>query len=220
MAISSTTVDRPHWLVTPPYLVEMGWTSDEFNSLDRDLDVHLLEPVSAADPFAARGDIYGWLRNSPSDWKVAVSPTVVRETLVRYGPGDGGAGGVLTAFAAGASERFVAAFTSRHRRQDTRTAWLFAEFGHLAEPEATGWALTDYLFPSHLTPASLEAQYWEAEAILGDWRRGFGPRSYLWVLAGFTLNEATAMQDQNATVSDDQLRVMAALNGFTLPASI
>ncbi|MGV8846045.1 hypothetical protein [Tessaracoccus sp.] len=82
----------------------------------------------------------------------------------------------------------------------------------LSEPEAVGWAHTALFSTNRLR--RLRRQY------IRTWLDRFGPKAYLWVLAGYDLKEATSMQKAGDLVSEDQLRVMVALNGRTLPAGV
>ncbi|MGV8847006.1 MAG: hypothetical protein ACOH1Y_18360 [Propionicimonas sp.] len=150
-------------------------------------------------------DIQRWLRFTdplPTIWI-----TVVRATYRTYGTR---ARLVLDAYTSGATARFVTAYLSRREGAvDVREAWhqTLARTG-ITEPQAVGWAYTD-LYRRDTPDPSITA-----------WSTRFGPAAYLWVLAGYDLAEAWAIQASGTIPTDEQLRVMVALAGYTLPAGI
>ncbi|MGV8846101.1 hypothetical protein [Tessaracoccus sp.] len=99
---------------------------------------------------------------------------------------------------------------------DPTGGWDIARLAGLAEPAAVGWALAGYLQP----PDGLARDDAGAAALITGWTDLWGPTAYLWVLAGFAGAEATAMRDAETTMSEEQLRVMVALAGVTLPDGI
>ncbi|MGV8847010.1 hypothetical protein [Tessaracoccus sp.] len=154
-------------------------------------------------------EISEWLENDEPFYAPGTTPALTqgRRIFTTHGVK---ARQVLDAYAAGASPRFVDAWLTPSPLQAGRAthadgAWQCATFMHLPEPEAVGWAYTDLLVHN--------------EWAITTWVDSLGPTSYLWVLAGFTLAEAAAMRD-GGTVTDQQLRVMVALNGTSLPAGI
>ncbi|MGV8846047.1 MAG: hypothetical protein ACOH1Y_17930 [Propionicimonas sp.] len=166
--------------------------------------------------------VRSWLRRPPVWFQAPVTPAQVREMTALYGAGVPSA---LNALADGASERFVAAVLGNRLNVRTPTsAWEQCQDAHLSEPEAVGWAHTNHLnqinhhlhFSQPQQPSIVETARWSIPL----WVAWFGPTAYLWVLAGFTQAEAVAIRDAGTVVTDDQLRVMAALNGAALPAGI
>ncbi|MGV8910941.1 MAG: hypothetical protein ACOH1Y_18370 [Propionicimonas sp.] len=152
-------------------------------------------------------DIQHWFRFSAPTPPESITPAVVRATYRTYGIR---ARLVLDAYIGGASARFADAYLSRRPdRVDVTTAWdrTLARTG-ITEPQAVGWAYTD-LYRRDTPDPSITA-----------WTTRFGPAAYLWVLAGYTLDEATKMRDAGTVVTDAQLRVMVALNGVTLSEGV
>ncbi|MGV8846054.1 MAG: hypothetical protein ACOH1Y_16925 [Propionicimonas sp.] len=187
-------------------LLAIGWTTQDWDDLD---DYRTWGQVDEQNHQRVRY----WLRHPPERFDVPVSPGLVRETTARYGRQTPGA---LNAYAAGASERFVAAHLAHGLRVlNADIAWGACRHSSLSEVSSTGWALTGQLVvvDTGTTWTGL------LDRIL-QWAALFGEFAYLWVLAGFTFEEATVMQAAGPPASKDQLRVMAALNGFTLPAGI
>ena len=92
----------------------------------------------------------------------------------------------------------------------------------MTEAAATGWAFTGTgrTVPYEPSRSSAYAQEQLVLARITAWTDRFGPDAYLHVLAGFTLDEAIALQDGGTTVTEQQLRVMIALTGVVLPAGI
>ncbi|MGV8910944.1 MAG: hypothetical protein ACOH1Y_18390 [Propionicimonas sp.] len=184
----------------------IGWAEADWDALD---DVGTWAGVNVDRHLCVRR----WLRDAPERFEVPVSPAVARETFAVYGQRTPQ---VLNALAGGATARFVDAYLTLWGA-DVDTAWTFACQVGLAEPEAVGWAHTDRLVISKWV--GKQPHILRGSAIR-PWLDRFGPVSYLWVLAGFTLDETAAMVEGGATVSEGQLRVMAALNGVSLPAGI
>ena len=176
----------------------MGWTAADYDNLN-DLGT---------------GDDQ-WLRQPPDKFVNTVTPQDVRDAFAAYGQR---VDAVLTAYAAGASRRFVAAVLSAQPDGSPTAAWAATQLVHLNEPDATGWALTGFLFTdAHETARS------GLRMIAGRftyWMDEFGPDAWLYVLAGITYAEALAMAAAGQTPTGEQLRVMAALNGHTLPEGI
>ncbi|MGV8846049.1 MAG: hypothetical protein ACOH1Y_17920 [Propionicimonas sp.] len=190
-------------------LNQAGWTQADWDDLTD-------ETTWGSSSSAAFQAVRYWLRHPPLEFWAPVTPAQVREMSGVYGEQVSLA---LDALAAGASERFVAAALANRHDLDTPTiVWDRAQDAHLSEPEAVGWAHTN-----HLNQLSRPQQTSIVETVLSSiplWVARFGPTAYLWVLAGFTQAEAVAIRDSGVVVTDDQLRVMSALNGVTLPAGI
>ncbi|MGV8846046.1 MAG: hypothetical protein ACOH1Y_17935 [Propionicimonas sp.] len=181
----------------------MGWSDQDW--------AELTDPATWAQVSSGHLEyVLNFLDHEPEAF---VTPVTVREVFIRYGK-DGGH--VLTAYADGASPRFVDAFTgvTRQRLNDTvgamraRLAWMNAKELRLPEDQAIGWVHADLL------------DYVDQQVVITAWVDLFGPKAYLWPLAGFTLTEATALEADGTVVSEDQLRVMAALAGAVLPAGV
>ncbi|MGV8910654.1 MAG: hypothetical protein ACOH1Y_16885, partial [Propionicimonas sp.] len=151
-----------------------GWTAEDWDEV---------YDMGAAFPAPHQRYLQRWLLHPPEQFVVLVTPQQVRGAFAVYGPMVTGA---LDAFAAGASDRFVAAFAAHqeHLVDLTRSTWLTLVSMGLSEPAATGWALT--LGPGSSLAASM--------ARLARWVGSFGETAYLWVLAGFTLEEATKLR--------------------------
>ncbi|MGV8910945.1 MAG: hypothetical protein ACOH1Y_18395 [Propionicimonas sp.] len=196
-------------------LVQIGWTEADWTAL-------MVEGLTAgavdASTASARLVVRQWLLSPPPKFVAAVTPLTVRVTFAVHGRSTPG---VLDAYAAGASERFVDAFLNgRHDRvgqEEPLDGWTCARAAHLREPAATGWALTGRLMQSSLLGRGLSLGVLARHIRL--WVDRCGETAYLWVLAGFTMDEATAMLD-GSVVTDEQLRVMVDLNGMALPAGI
>ncbi|MGV8847005.1 MAG: hypothetical protein ACOH1Y_18355 [Propionicimonas sp.] len=163
-------------------------------------------------PRAVIADIQRWLSVADTGQLdiLRFTPALVRATYRTYGIR---ARLVLAAYAAGASEEFVTAYLSRRDHAavvHVQQAWHQTRTGSagVTEHEAVGWAHTDLYRPDTPDPA------------ITSWTKALGPAAYLWVLAGYNLDEAVAMRDAGTPVTDQQLRVMVALAGTTLPAGI
>ncbi|MGV8846044.1 hypothetical protein [Tessaracoccus sp.] len=190
-------------------LTAIGWTAADWDDL---MDASTWEGP------ADHQDIQWWLENPPLQfaWH-PITPTQFRETCTRYGKN---AGYVLSAYAEGAAPRFVDVFIgagpvipAEASVMRARLAWMNAKELRLSEDQAVGWAHADLLIVDLLrTP--------DGVPVITTWIARFGPTAYLWVLAGYTLDEATAMQDAGTVITDDQLRVAVTLKGITLPAGI
>ncbi|MGV8910152.1 MAG: hypothetical protein ACOH1Y_14320 [Propionicimonas sp.] len=176
----------------------MGWTAADWDDLDNPNNFTGFALVH-------HWRLREWLRDPPAPFRVPVSAATVRETFALYGHVTWE---VLQVYAAGASARFVAAHLSCHRAGLLAVAWDEAQENALSERAATGWALT-----SHLV-----AHRWGVG--VDRWAFRFGEAAYLWVLAGYTFEEARDMRTAGTMPGEDQLRVMAALNGKTLPPGI
>ncbi|MGV8910143.1 MAG: hypothetical protein ACOH1Y_14275 [Propionicimonas sp.] len=150
-----------------------------------------------------------WLRTQHEPLPATITPDLIRDTYQVWGRQ---ARTVLNAYVAGASPRFVAAYIScGHDEAHVRRAWELTQDAGLDEPAATGWALTGQL--------KVRGAQTTVEVITA-WVTLFGPAAYLCVLAGYDLGEAAAIHDAGELVTEDQLRVMAALNGVVLPEGI
>ncbi|MGV8846061.1 MAG: hypothetical protein ACOH1Y_16890 [Propionicimonas sp.] len=158
--------------------------------------------------------IQEWLRHPPKHFEVPVTPATVRATLARFGTR---APLALNAYAAGASKRFVGALTDLAPQvHNPDGVWWYTTKLGLTEPEAVGWALTgDLLWPVYGVDSLPHSA-----PFVTRWVDRFGPKAYLWVLAGYDLTEAVALQAAGTVVTEDQLRVMVALNGTVLPDDI
>ncbi|MGV8846079.1 hypothetical protein [Tessaracoccus sp.] len=176
----------------------MGWTAADWDDLDNPNNFTGFALVH-------HWRLREWLRDPPAPFRVPVSAATVRETFAVYGHVTWE---VLQVYAAGASARFVAAHTSRHRADLLDAAWDEAQDIRMSERAATGWALTDQL---------VNGRTWGR---VDRWTLRFGESAYLWVLAGYTFEEARDMRTAGTMPGEDQLRVMAALNGKTLPPGI
>ena len=194
----------------------LGWTADDWRGVDELADDLLGEVVGLGLMRGTFINLREWLRQPPAVFKNHLSPALVRETLGKH---DLLTSTILDAYAAGASARFVDAFLAGPGTKDVMTAWAITQCAHLSEPEAVGWALTGRV-KVYAGPGSTG----EDEHVVADritwWAGRFGPTSYLLVLAGFTFDEAAAMQDAGRMPAVAQLRVMAALNGHVLPAGV
>ncbi|MGV8846048.1 MAG: hypothetical protein ACOH1Y_17925 [Propionicimonas sp.] len=183
-----------------PEFARMGWTTADWLTLSsRCLSLR------------------GWLQFPPETFHQNVSPGLALELDTLYGAR---APMVLNALAAGASTRFVATILGDRPQPipaSPQVVWRWAQRAGLDEPGACGWAHTDLLNRKSSSPVTEKRAML---ALIPQWVDRFGPKAYLWVLAGFTLAEATAMQEAETVVTEDQLRVMAALNGVSLPAGI
>ncbi|MGV8846067.1 MAG: hypothetical protein ACOH1Y_14280 [Propionicimonas sp.] len=195
------TTTPPSWGVLSPVFARMGWTPADWAALD--------DPATwpARVKMKYHGLLGEWLRDPPPHFNTPVSPALVRDTFTAH---PGWAALILNTYAAGASERFVNLYIDRHQGVNfVGMAWAEAQHHDMSEPSATGWALTNHQLglPHHRQEIS-------------SWVRLFGPTAYLWPLAGYDLDEAIAMSDVGWPPADEQLRVMAILNGHTLPAGI
>lgn len=97
-------------------------------------------------------------------------------------------------------------------------AWATTTAAGLSEVDATGWALTGQLLADPDTQAVVDVPLVSAQ--LMPWVEQVGPASWLFLLAGFTLDEAVALADAGTTPTEQQLQVMAVLNGHTLPEGV
>ncbi|MGV8847007.1 hypothetical protein [Tessaracoccus sp.] len=192
-----------------------GWTAAQWDDLCT---------FYAGHDQAGGQEVAYWLRHPPATFATPITPTMIRDLFDRY---EELTFHVLTAIAAGASERFCAGFFNPqwHRRDHVAVVdgWAQATALNLTEPEAVGWAATDYLGclrdPAVLrgVPSLSRAQL---AVLIRTWISFFGPTAYLYVLAGYDLDEAVAMRDAKTSPTPEQLRVMVALAGHTLPAGV
>jgi len=195
---------------TQDWYTQAGWTSSDWNLLYLHGVVHHQEDYFSP----GRQELRAWMRNPPSMYPNGVTPADTNDAFTAYGSQTPEA---LNARAAGASARFVAAFMGAHRGGKPEYAWaiLHDDLG-LVEAEATGWAATRYLSAGQgRTPGPPGVN-----PVVTRWRDRFGPTSYLYVLGGYDIEEATTMQEAGTPVSEQQLRVMVALRGIVLPAGI
>ena len=186
----------------------IGWSTRDWDDL--------YDFLTASPQLAAGATVLAsWLRHPPAVFVAALTPDQVRDVFARHGKR---AGQVLRAMAAGASERFVVAFSgppwNAMIAPTAVNAWRDAVVVlGLTEKQATGWAATGWL----QAPAKTQE---ESAGLILVWTDRFGSSAYLWPLAGFTLDEATAMRDHKSSPTQDQLRVMVALNGHILPDGV
>jgi hypothetical protein len=197
----------------------IGWTTQDWDDLYR----YFTGPAGGA---AVGGpSVADWLRNPPPTFRTRPTPASIRALFARHGRQTEY---VLAALVDGASERFAVTYRSRDsspiaRAAELQSGWRHAVTIGLTEPQATGWAGTGYLHsrryrPSPIgSPASSRAVM---TALITAWTTAFGPDAWLYVLAGIDLQEAVALKENGKTPTGEQLRVMAALNGHTLPAGI
>ena len=201
-------------------IAAMGWTSTEWDDTFRFL---VTAPDGTYKVQAAVAGVHAWLRNPPY-FSVPISAATVQDVFTRHGKQTAP---VLSILATGGTERFAVAFVNQPHWPVPKTSpaqvaeaatdgWRFARSLGLAEQSATGWAATGYLHTSQHQPAARESM----TALIKEWTDLFGPTAYLWVLAGFDLDEATAMRDAHTTPTQEQLRVMVALNGHVLPDGV
>ncbi|MGV8910657.1 MAG: hypothetical protein ACOH1Y_16900 [Propionicimonas sp.] len=185
----------------------LGWTAAEWEDL-----YNQGTPASISQHY-----LQEWLVSPPERFAASISPDLVRETFALYGSL---AQHVLNAYAAGASARFVNTYAGQHEwlGHTIKDTWAdLADLG-LSEAACTGWAhIGGHRWPTGGHDASLGAGN---DSLVARWVNQFGPASYLWVLAGYTLDEATNMRDSGTVVSEKQLRVMVALAGVVLPDGI
>lgn len=192
------------------HFVQNGWTAHDWNTLDDELFAEDFDSTTLANGFY---QVREWLRHPPA-FENPVTPTLVRETITAFGVQ---AVFALNGYAAGASPEFVAAFLVRHPEGNPEVGWGYAQRAHLDGPSAAGWVLTgllnqDLTEDGHTTGLQVIRH-------IRVWTAAFGPTAYLWVLAGFDLGEATTLVTDQGPVSEERLRVMAALNGADLPTS-
>jgi len=133
---------------------------------------------------------------------------------------------MLTVIGAGVPERFAIAFLDRNPDSTAPlllNGWRNAITLRLNEEEASGWAATGYLRGQFYTQTAGQTGLGRdaMAAEIGAWTNRFGPGAFLWVLAGFTLDEAVELRKNGTVITSEQLHVMVALNGATvLPASV
>ena len=212
MTVASAAVLR----ATRAEFVTAGWTAEQWD----DLYDHL--SVSRA-PGALI--LTSWLRNPDLTFLVPITPATVLDFLTRYGKQ---AAQLLTAVDAGATERFTLTFLGpswiRSDYGAAVKAWQYATQIGLAEPQAVGWAATGYLHsrfydqPTAHGAPTLSRD--ERTTLIRAWTDRFGPNAFLYVLAGITADEAATMRYARRSPTQDQLRVMVALNGVILPAGV
>ena len=210
----TSNTSHQHWRrVRGEYALDtfaaIGWTAQQWDDTYQALFPASPKPGSKA--------LANWLRNPPKELVnhlgVPITPAMVLQLLDRYGTQTPR---VLTGLTAGASERFAATYLNpkwRHHSRATTTGWAYAQSIGLTEPHATGWAPTGYLNARGKTPGG-------PTKLIRTWTTQFGPDAYLYVLAGFDLDEAVAMRDAKTLPTEDQVRVMVALNGHTLPDGV
>lgn len=204
--------DMDVWNRAIASFMRAGWTRQEWD----DLYEFLTDRADDGARFLA-----AWLRNPPARFVNPISPALVRDVYARHPKV---AEQVMIAIGAGATERFAITFIRASPLIRAAIAgWQFSRALGLAEPAATGWAATGYLHDRGNNAdfhGALTGDGAAARRTINAWVDAFGPGSYLYVLAGITLKEAVAMRAAGDQVSDQQLRVMAALNGYVLPAGI
>ena len=203
----------------------MGWSADDWHDVDRDLALMFGSPLGRPSGSAAprsRYTLREWLRDPPAVFEAPVTRAMVLHAVRAHGYGL--APMALEASAAGASTRFVDAFLTNFQTEfrfataRPDVAWATAWLAGLSEPEATGWALTGLLLADPDGDAVIDVGLIGAR--LTPWVDRLGPTSYLFLLAGYTLEEAEALRDAGKSPTGEQLRVMAALNGHTLPPGV
>ena len=182
----------------------MGWTFDDWDDLD--------EATWDGLPADRHLELRVWLRNPPV-FKTSLSPAVVREVTARFRRW---ARQALDAYAAGASSRFIAVFILRHQDGNPAAAWKYAYSTGMAEEIAAGWAATDLLYLRPWPTNHRGDKQLVLDRIM-PWLDRFGSYGHLYVLAGYTLEEAVAIDDaalRNGTprVTREQLEAMVALN--------
>lgn len=174
----------------------IGWTGKDWD------DLHVFF-VGAE--WAAGEQIANWLCK-PHRFLVPVTPAQIRGLYQRH-PFQ--AVSLLDAFALGAPERFLIAVLAHSRTSETPhsmcEAWKHARNAGLEGPAVTAWA-------------ELGAISSRSAAGIRWWVNQFGQDAYLYPMAGFTFDEAAAMQTAGTTPSNQQLKVMAVLNEYDPPA--
>ncbi|MGV8846065.1 hypothetical protein [Tessaracoccus sp.] len=215
----STTAGSPRAVEQMgPVFDTLGWTQTDWNAM--------FDPSTwaGADEAGSPGErnfhnARRWLLNPPAPFRVRVSAATVRQTYQTYGTG---ARSVLNAYAAGASPRFVDRYSTTNPTwlPEPLYAWRYSQFAEMSEPEATGWAYTQLMGQNSWEYAGGRVHPAGSNQPITAWIARFGPTAYLWVLAGYTLEEATTMQDDGTLVSEEQLRVIVALTGVVLPTGV
>ena len=204
-----------------------GWTAQDWHEVDTEVgDLFGFKRGMLAR--AGRRSNYNlreWLRDPPTVVTAAVGRDRFAQAVADHGPTM--ATNVLDVYAAGASTRFAATFLAKdanHRagwpQRDVTSAWEITQEAHLTEPAVTGWALTGWLARHRQMDGAPAEDVGMIARRITAWADQFGPGAYLYVLAGFTLEEAITLRDAGDSPTGEQLRVMAALNGHTLPVGV
>lgn len=203
-----------------------GWTAQDWHDEDSKVAIRFGPSIVPVDTPTQRNQLTlrEWLRNPPASSVAPIPRDLIGQVVAAHGPRL--TSNVLDAYAAGAPHAFLDVILAKRPGQtgwpqrNVITAWEITVMASLTGPAAIGWATTGELNAPILKDGTTAKEGRVVADQIIAWTDQFGPDAYLYVLAGITLKEALGLAAAGKTPTEQQLRVMAALNGHTLPAGV